>query len=412
MFDGNSDIALVAFNTTLEGIIITDSDAKIVMTNMAIESIFGYSAVEIVGKDLHMFVPEALRKIHLEHYKSYAKDPKYLSFDNAREIIGVHKDGRKLPLELKLSQFHHKNKNYAQAIITDITVRKAKEKRITMAKMKLEKKVKDYTAELEKVVKQLRQTNQDLEVEIKKKIYAKQKARKALIAERELGQLKTKFLSMASHEFRTPLSGILTSVTLIGKYTPKEKKNVTKHVKVIKTMVNHLSNILDDFLSLDRLESGQVHYKFSKFGFNRLMEKIIKETSSLLKKGQRINYIPCKICPKLYQDKRIVHIILSNIIFNAIKYSPEESTIDIAVEAGEMVIITVTDEGIGIPENEQKDIFTRFYRASNATHLQGTGIGLNIVKANVEGLGGTITFKSKENEGTTFIVKLPKNVIV
>ncbi len=410
MFDGNSDIAQVAFDATLEGIIIADSDAKIVMTNMAIENIFGYSAAEIVGKDLHMFVPQTLRALHLEHYKMYAKDPNYLSFDNAREITGMHKDGRQLPLELKLSQFSYKNKDYAQAIITDITKRKAKEEEITSAKTSLEKKVKDYTAELEKVVKQLRQTNQDLEIEIKKKIVAKQKARKALIAERELGQLKTKFLSLASHEFRTPLSGILTSVTLIGKYIPKEKENVTKHIKVIKTLVNHLSNILDDFLSLDRIESGEVHYKFSKFQFNELMERIIQETSPLLKKGQHINYIPCTICPELYQDKRIVHIILSNIIFNAIKYSPEDSPINIAVKTGETIVITVTDTGIGIPKNEQRNIFTRFYRASNATHLQGTGIGLNIVKANVEGLGGTIIFKSKLNEGTTFTVRLPKNV--
>lgn len=410
MFDGNSIIAQVAFDTTLEGMIITDSDAKIVMTNQAIERIFGYKADELVGKDLHSIVPKSLKKIHLEHYKSYFKNTSYLSFDNSREISGFHKNGKKLILEFKLSQFEYNNKMYAQAIITDISKRKTKEEEISQSKLLLENKVQDYTQELEKVVKQLRQTNQDLEIEIKKKVVAKQKARRALIAERELGQLKTKFLSLASHEFRTPLSGILTSATLIGKYIPKEKEKVTKHLNTIKTMVNHLTNILDDFLSLDIIESGQVHYKFSKFGFNKLLEVIIKETSSLLKKGQHINYVPCTICPKLYQDKRILHIIMTNIIFNAIKYSPEDSPIDIAVESGKMITITVSDKGIGIPKSEQKNIFSRFYRASNATHLQGTGIGLNIVKANVEGLGGKITFKSIENEGTTFTVKLPKSV--
>lgn len=411
MFDGNANIAQVAFDTTLEGMIIADSDAKIVMTNQAVERIFGYKADELLGKDLHSIVPKSLKKIHLEHYKSYFKDSNYLSFDNSREISGVHKNGKNLILEFKLSQFEYNNKKFAQAIITDISKRKAKEDEIKLSKLALECKVKDYTQELERVVKQLRKTNQDLEIEIKKKVVAKQKARRALIAERELGQLKTKFLSLASHEFRTPLSGILTSTTLISKYIPKEKENVTKHLNTIKTMVNHLTNILDDFLSLDRIESGQVHYKFVKFGFNKLMEVIIKETSPLLKKGQHINYIPCAICPKLYQDKRIVHIILSNIIFNAVKYSPEDSPIDIAVESGKMITIKVTDKGIGIPLAEQKNIFSRFYRASNATHLQGTGIGLNIVKANVEGLGGKITFKSIEDKGTTFIVKLPINVV-
>jgi signal transduction histidine kinase len=162
-------------------------------------------------------------------------------------------------------------------------------------------------------------------------------------------------------------------------------------------MVNHLGTILDDFLTLDRIETGEIKYKFTKFDFNELVKYIIKECKPLLKKGQKINYKPCKECATLYQDRKIIHIILTNIIFNAIKYSPENSKIDISIKSDDYLItIVVKDQGIGIPKEEQKNIFSKFFRASNAAHFQGTGIGLNIVQASVIGLGGTVDFNSKE----------------
>jgi PAS domain S-box-containing protein len=410
MFDGISNILKVAFDSTLEGVILVDDSAKIIMANRAIETCLGYAIEEIIGKDVNIFLPKSLHQIHNKHISSYFKDPNYLSFNNAREINGLHKNGSAVALELRLNQFEFEGKKYAKAYISDISIRKEKEKHTQIEKMKLEEKVKDNTKELQKVVKQLRQTNHDLEIEIQKKVIAKDKARKALIAEREVSQLKTKFLSLASHEFRTPLSGILTSTALIDKYIPKENANITKHINVIKTMVNHLSNILDDFMSLERIETGDIHYKFSSFGFNELMKEIVVETKTLLKSGQTINYTPCKICPEIFQDKKIIRIILSNVLYNAIKYSPENSPIDIKVSDKDFLKITISDKGIGIPEAEQINIFKRFFRASNASHFQGTGIGLNIVKANIEGLGGTIHFKSEENKGSTFTIRLPKNV--
>lgn len=410
MFYGIENILKTAFNTTLEGVILVDSNAKIVLANQAIEACLGYTPEEVIGKDLHLFLPESIHTIHRKHIKSYFKDPTYLSYENAREIEGVHKNSKLVPLELRLNLFEHDGEKYAKAHISDISRRKEKEYQINIEKIRLEDKVKENTLELQKVVKQLRQANTELENEVLQKIKAKDKARKALLAERELSQLKTKFLSLASHEFRTPLSGILTSTTLLSKYIPKDNKNSKKHITIIKTLVNHLSNILNDFMSLERIETGDIHYKFSSFGFNSLMGEIIRDTKTLLKSGQSINYVPCRICPEIYQDKKIIKIIVSNILFNAIKYSPENSPIDILVEDDDFVKIAISDKGIGIPEEEQKNIFKRFFRASNASHFQGTGIGLNIVKANVEGLGGTIHFISKENRGSTFIIRLPKNI--
>lgn len=410
MFDGIDKILKTSFSATLEGIIIVNSNAKVVLANKALETCLGYTPEEVIGKDLLLFIPESLHAVHKKHVASYMKNPSYLSFNNAREVQGLHKNGKQIPLELRINLFEFEGEKYVKAHIFDISLRKEKEEKIQKEKDILQQTVKENTQELQKFVEQLRKTNDDLEREIQQKIKAKDKARKALLAERELSQLKTKFLSLTSHEFRTPLSGILTSTTLLGKYIPKENKNATKHITIIRTLVNHLSNILDDFMSLEKIETGTIHYKFSSFGFNELMKTIIKETKTLLKTGQSINYIPCEVCPKVYQDKKIVQIIISNILYNAIKYSPENTPITIKVVDDDFVKITITDQGIGIPEAEQKNIFKRFYRATNASHFQGTGIGLNIVKSNVEGLGGTIHFKSKENVGSTFTIRLPKNI--
>jgi len=407
MFKGNNDILKVAFNTALEGVLFTDSRATIVMANTAVERCLGYTVDELIGKKIDILVPNFLREIHKDHYKTYFESSHNLSHQNAREINGQHKDGRLIPLEVRLSSFDFEGNKYAKALITDITERKEKEEKTNNVKKELEENIKDKTRELETAVLELRKTNGVLENEIVKKRKAQNKAKKALIVERELGQLKTRFISLASHEFRTPLSGILTSSTLIRKYANLSDKSIIKHTNTIEAMVKHLSNILDDFLSLERIETGSIQYKFSSFDINDLLHEIIQKAQSLTKNGQQINYSVCKECPHIYSDKKMIHIIISNVLFNAIKYSPEKSHINIELSASDYILIKVEDFGIGIPKIDQDLIFKRFYRGSNTSNIQGTGIGLNIVKANIEDLGGFIDFKTKENEGTTFIMKIP-----
>ena len=407
MFKGNTEILKVAFDTTLEGVILTDSSATIVMANTAVEQCLGYKVDDLIGQNIDVLVPDFLREVHKKHYKNYFGNPNYLSHKNAREINGLHKNGQSIPLEVRLNSFDFKGKKYAKALITDITERKEKEKETQLVKSELEEKVKDKTKVLERVVEELRESNKSLETEILKRRKAQSKAKEALVAERELGQLKTRFISLASHEFRTPLSGILTSADLIKRYSDENNKDVFKHVTTIKSMVKHLSNILEDFLSLERLDTGNIQYKFSTFDINELLKEIIEKTNSITKEGQHINFPICETCPKIYQDKKIIQIIITNIVFNAIKYSPKNSKITISLEAKEYITINITDTGIGIPKKDQKLIFKRFYRGTNTTNIQGTGIGLNIVKSNIESLGGTISFVSILNKGTTFTLKIP-----
>ena len=169
-----------------------------------------------------------------------------------------------------------------------------------------------------------------------------------------------------------------------------------------------MNNILNDFLSIERLESGKVNYKFTTFNLSKVINEVVYNANMLLKSGQRIN-IPQNIDEyNLYQDEKILELSLSNLIHNAIKYSPENTHIDLKItQIGKNIIFTIIDQGRGIPKKDQKYIFNRYFRAENALNDQGTGIGLNIVKGHLENLNGSIRFTSNENKGSTFIIELP-----
>lgn len=257
----------------------------------------------------------------------------------------------------------------------------------------------------------LKQSIKELEEEVKKRKDAEDKIKESLRKERELNDLKTKFLSLVSHEFKTPLSGILTSATLAGKYTETEQQDKReKHLRTIQNKVKYLNNILNDFLSIERIESGKTTYKFDAFPLSKVVNEVIYNANMLLKEDQRINY-PSNIDEiSVIFDEKILELSLTNLINNAIKYSPEATTIDVVVfPKEESLSIQIIDEGRGIPEKEQKFIFNRYFRAENALLDQGTGIGLNIVKSHLESLGGTVTFESEENKGSIFTITFPTN---
>lgn len=237
---------------------------------------------------------------------------------------------------------------------------------------------------------------------------AKQEILKSLEKERELNELKSRFVSMASHEFRTPLSTILTSATLIEKYLHnKELDKTDKHIQRIKTNVGALNSILNDFLSLDKLQAGKINNNPQETDLKRLCEDLVEEMQTTAKNGQTIKLL-YKGNTQCNVDRNIIRNILYNLLSNALKYSPEHSVVMFETQYNNHTLnFIIRDKGIGIPEEEQPYLFDRFFRANNATHIQGTGLGLNIVKKYIELLNGGITFKSKVNEGTTFFVKIP-----
>jgi PAS domain S-box-containing protein len=236
----------------------------------------------------------------------------------------------------------------------------------------------------------------------------------ALNKERELSELKSRFVSMASHEFRTPLATILSSVNLVVKHAESHnEEGVAKHVGRIRNSVRNLTSILNDFLSLEKLEQGKVQFQPEEFSMCELARSVTEDISGVAKEGQHVQLNccpgtgPCTTGSIKGLDPQLIRNVLFNLLSNAVKYSKEHTEIMITIEIGENLIITVSDQGMGIPMEEQQHLFERFFRAKNATHIQGTGLGLNIVMKHVELMGGSISFTSKLEEGTTFVVTLP-----
>ncbi len=402
VFEKENNIFKLLSEAISEGIIVVNEDQVVVATNGSADTIFGYEKEELKGKHLNILIPQKYHHNHKNHFEGFVNHSEKRNMGKGRDLFGIRKDGTVFPVEAGLNPFTIYGNNYVMALVIDITFRKKQERQIQDLNTKLEQRIEDRT-------KKLHHTIQELKEEVSLRMEAEAKTNESLKKERDLSELKTKFLSLVSHEFKTPLSGILTSATLAGKYTQTEQQEKReKHLDTIKNKVKYLDNILNDFLSIERLETGKVTYKFSQFPLSKVINEVVYDANMLLKDGQRINY-PKDIDDYVIEfDEKILELVLSNLINNAIKYSAEHTTIDLQVDYKNSILtVKIIDQGRGIPEKEQNFIFKRYFRAENALLDQGTGIGLNIVKSHLENLGGSITFTSKENRGSTFIVTVP-----
>ncbi|MCX6312913.1 MAG: PAS domain-containing sensor histidine kinase [Bacteroidetes bacterium] len=232
----------------------------------------------------------------------------------------------------------------------------------------------------------------------------------ALIRETELNEMKSQFIAIASHEFRTPLAAILLSADLIERYTdPKDEEKKIKHFARIKSSVARVKDILSDFLSMSHIERGLKTNNPSLFNLQEFAVEFIDEIR-MLNAAHTIKYEPLGEGYDVYLDKQLLRVCLTNLISNAVKYSPIGGTIEFSVSTGMQgnLEIVIKDYGFGIPEIEQVHVFEQFFRAKNVMTIQGLGIGLSITHKIVSLMGGTITFESTENMGTTFILSFPK----
>jgi PAS domain S-box-containing protein len=233
----------------------------------------------------------------------------------------------------------------------------------------------------------------------------------ALEKEKQLNAMKSRFVSNVSHEFRTPLTTILSSVFLLENYRKDEATaNWKNHISRIRRSINTLTELLEDFLSLEKLSEGKVEVHHSRFSLKNFLADFLGELEAIKKKDQHLDLTCHYDADIIVTDKAILANILNNLGSNAIKYSPSDGNIMIRVKvASDNMELSVSDNGMGIPEGEQKHIFERFFRAQNAVNIQGTGLGLNLVMKYVTLLNGDITFSSTMNSGSTFVVVIPVN---
>ena len=215
---------------------------------------------------------------------------------------------------------------------------------------------------------------------------------------------------MAPHEFRPPLSSVLSSASLLAKYTTTEQQaNRDRHINRIKESVKHLNDLLEDFLSLGKLDEGKIGAVFSGFNLPEAIQDTVDDMKGIVKEGQQIEYHH-EGAGWIESDKKLLRNILINLISNAVKFSEANSTIHITSAVKDtQATITVRDEGIGISEEDQGHLFSSFFRGKNVLNIQGTGLGLHIVKRYADLLGGTINLQSKLGEGTAITLQIPIN---
>lgn len=391
------------------GIIISNEDGIIEKSNPWAERIFGYDEGELVGKLVEVLLPAHLRERHIEYRHSYTKNPHPRAMGSNLNLLAVKKSGKEFPVEISLTWFVSDGKMQIVSFVNDITVRKQAENDLIKMKNELEGKVKERTKELSDALMELSHTNEGLQQEMEQRKKVEAQIRTMLEKEKELNELKSRFVSMASHEFRTPLGGILTSVSLIDRYSsPEDAPKREKHIQKIKKSVRNLTNILNDFLSLDKLEQGKVSTSPSEFDINHFIDDTVEELRETSSNERMITVEHAEPVLTVFQDREMIRNVLINLVSNAIKYSPDGGMVFVRTrKAGNTVRIEIEDQGMGIPAEDQKHLFERFFRAKNVTNLQGTGLGLNIVKRYLDMMGGEITFTSIENKGTTFKVSLP-----
>lgn len=392
------------FNHSTIGMIIADSKGKITQFNRFAETQFGYSEEEVIGESIEMLLPTEMKERHVHHRDQFIKAPSNRGMGVGRDLFAKRRDNTVFPVEISLSHFTKKDESFVIAFIIDISVRKNSEAELAASTEKIKKINIELEQKIDSRTKMLRETLAELEA-------SKEELHKALKKERELGDLKSRFVTLASHEFRTPLSTILSSASLIGKYTSEEEDaKRQKHVNRIKDAVNNMRDILEDFLSLGKLEEGQVDVNMELLSNEVLKEemyKVVNSMEQLRKVGQKINFECNADAVKI--DKKLMASVLSNLLSNAIKFSPENSVILLRCEKIKNVFrFMVKDAGIGITEEDQQHLFERFFRAKNASNIQGTGLGLNIVSKYLELMGGKIDCKSEINVGTTFYVEIPQ----
>jgi PAS domain S-box-containing protein len=382
--------------TAIDGILTIDERGTVESINPAACALFQYTPAEVIGKNVNILMPSPYHENHDGYIARYqrTRDPHIIGI--GREVQGLKKDGTIFPFRLAVSEVQYLGRKVYTGFIHDLSREKEAEEKLREYAAKLEELVDERTHSLKETVLALQLAKEEVSISLEK--------------EKELSQLKSRFVSMASHEFRTPLSAIQLSAVLIEKYSAQQDNpNIAKHIAKIKAAVSNLTSILNDFLSLEKLEAGKVEPVYVEFDIVKFGEEITEEMQLVAKQNQMIVYQHTGMGSTVTLDQGLLKNCIINLIGNAIKYSGENTFIEFNSEISEkQLLVTIKDNGIGIPEKDQKHLFEAFFRAHNTGNIPGTGLGLNIVTRYTNLMNGRIEFQSKVNKGTSFSITFPQ----
>lgn len=410
--DDNENLLSALIENAVDGVITISPTGIVGSMNPAAALLFGYDKEEVIGRNIKMLMPEPHHSAHDGYLDNYHKTGRAKIVGIGREVEGKRKDGSLFPFYLSVSKVETHAGHFYAGIVHDLSEQKAFENELKKYSEELEQRVEARTSALAQAINGLKKEIQERKTIEEALRLSEAETQEALKKERELNELKSRFVSMASHEFRTPLATILSSMNLLEKYQNTEYANRRdKHINRIKSNVKNLTAILNDFLSLSKLEEGRVELETEEFDIRSLAQEVCEDIETQTKDGQIIEYQHEGLEEEVQLDPKLTQNILINLLSNAVKYSAENTQIQLLSKlTKDSLFLKVIDRGMGIPEEEMQHLFERFFRAKNASNIQGTGLGLSIVKRHVELMNGEIEAKSKLNEGTEFSIRFPRKV--
>lgn len=393
----NAVLLKAIIDNAIDGLITIDDGGKIESINPSACILFDYSETEVLGHDISMLMPNTDATKHKHYLSTYKHTGKPSIIGLGRELIGLKKNGRQFPFRLGVSEVKYSGRVVYAGFIHDLTREKQSEAMLQDYASQLEEQVQERTVSLQETVQILQQTKEELSLSLQK--------------EKELGKLKSRFVSIASHEFRTPLSLVQLSRSLIERYAaPYDNANITKHLGKINDAVLNITAILNDFLSLEKLDTGKVQANLSSFNLKELAHEITEEMQVALKNGQHIIFKHRGQDQLIKLDQNLLKNCIIILIDNAIKYSGNLSSIQFYTKINEKnFTIRICDNGIGIPDADQKHLFEAFFRAHNTGKIAGNGLGLSILSRYTGLMNGKVNFKSRINRGTLFTLTFPRS---
>jgi PAS domain S-box-containing protein len=388
------------FHEAAIGILVTNAQFNIILSNEFAQSLFGYSEAELLNQNISILIPNHLKGRHEGHLDKLNQQPIARPMGAGLDLKAKRKDESLFPIEISLSHFRENEQMYYIAFVSDVTLKRKvemelilKNQEINQLNESLEEEVKARTQALQNTLAQLEIQTHELENALQKEI--------------ELGDLKTRFVSMASHEFRTPLTSILSSAALIEKYTSVDQQpKREQHIQRIKSSVSHLTEILEEFLAVGKLEAGKVEVRPEDFSVSEFFDDLVSDLAGMKKPGQEIELSLSDPAARFSTDTSMLRKILLNGLSNAIKFSQKNVFLRVQMLDASMQI-SIEDQGIGISEQDQKHLFERFFRGGNANIIPGTGLGLHIMDRYVRLIQGQLSLSSQLDHGTTITYTLP-----
>ena len=408
---------------SIEGIFTIDAQGTVISVNEQAARMFGLSVGEITGRNADRLMAPEEAAVERRHREKYGTSSILRVVNRSQTVSARRLDGTTFPIRLSVREVSDESTVYYTCVIHDLSAyRKSRDRilelhqRLRDQNTALETSVRERTEQLENTVSALAEANKKLALEIREREAIAQSLQKRevqlerlLRRERQVNELRSRFVSMASHEFRTPLTTMLSSIEIVEMSVKPAPPVLLKHARRIREGIGYLRNVLEDFLQLGKLDVRGTDLHVQELDLVEFTESLVSDLAMMSKPGQDLELsTDGDFAPTLHSANGL-RIILTNLVGNAIKYSDDGSAIDVKLALDDDgLTLQVVDEGIGIPADEVPLLFERFYRASNAETIKGTGLGLHIAATYVKAMGGTIEVASEHGVGTTFTVRVPR----